>query len=43
MNTIKAGKLFCKKYNEYNNTNYTPKEIFVNVIAPLLFNDDVQV
>lgn len=40
MNTIKAGKLFCETYNEYNYTNYTPKEIFVNVIAPLLFNDD---
>lgn len=37
MNTFKCGKLFCEKYNEVNNTNYTPKEIFCNVIAPLLF------
>lgn len=37
MNTFKCGKLFCEKYNEVNNTNYTAKEIFCNVIAPLLF------
>jgi hypothetical protein len=37
MNTFKAGKLFCEKYNEVNKTNYTAKEIFCNVIAPLLF------
>lgn len=37
MNTFKCGKLFCEKYNEVNNTNYTAKDIFCNVIAPLLF------
>lgn len=37
MNTFKCGKLFCEKYNEVNNTNFTAKEIFCNVIAPLLF------
>jgi hypothetical protein len=37
MNTTQAGKIFCKKYNEVNNTHYTSKEIFCNVIAPLLF------
>lgn len=37
MNTIQAGKIFCKKYNEVNNTHYTSKKIFCDVIAPLLF------
>ena len=37
MNTFKCGKLFCEKYNEVNNTDFTAKEIFCNVIAPLLF------
>lgn len=39
MITIKTGKLFCEKYNEVNGTNYTPKEIFVNIIAPIWFKD----
>ena len=37
MNTFRCGKLFCDKYNEVNGSNYTPKEIFCNIIAPLLF------
>ena len=37
MNTIQAGKLFCEKYNEVNNTHHNSKKIFCDVIAPLLF------
>lgn len=40
MNTIKAGELFCKKYNEVYNKRLTPKEIFCDVISPLLFYGD---
>ena len=37
MNTIKAGKLFCKRYNKENNLNLRSKQIFLDVIVPLLF------
>ena len=37
MNTIKSGKIFCDVYNKNHRTSLTPKEIFCDVIAPLLF------
>lgn len=37
MNTIKSGKIFCDMYNKMHSTSLTPKEIFCDVIAPLLF------
>lgn len=38
MITIKNGKLFCEEYNKRNGTEFSPKEIFCNIIAPLCFN-----
>lgn len=38
MITIQVGKLFCEMYNEENGTNLSSRDIFRDVIAPLLFN-----
>lgn len=40
MITIPLGETFCKKYNQENKTNYTPKEIFCKVLAPLAFENN---
>lgn len=40
MNTIKLGKRFCYLYNNKYKTDISPKEIFCDVIAPLLFHGD---
>ena len=40
MITFKLGKIFCELYNETNNTNMSPKDIFKNVITPLLFGTE---
>ena len=40
MNTRKLGKMFCEIYNEEHGTNLSPKEIFTNVIIPVVFTPD---
>ena len=40
MNTRKLGKLFCDAYNEKHGTNLSPKEIFTDVIIPIVFTPD---
>ena len=40
MNTRKLGRLFCQVYNEEHGTNLSPKEIFLDVIIPLVFTPD---
>jgi len=38
MITIQVGKLFCKLYNRENRTNLSAREIFRQVIVPILFD-----
>lgn len=38
MISIEIGKIFCKLYNRENKTNFSAREIFRQVIAPILFD-----
>lgn len=42
MITIKAGHIFCQLYNDKTGQHLTPKQIFCEVLAPMVFKTDKQ-